>query len=180
MESPFASLNSFTQNSTQWGLPDGATARLGKGNINELAYSPDGARLAVSGSIGTWLYDTSTHQEIALLREREGAVTSVAISPDGRALASGSEDGAIHLWNVVTGVHLRTLKLGEGMVESLAFSPNGRALASAHSWIRGSDAKDNAVCLWDVVTGALAETFRGTGSDSSLAFSLDGLTLASV
>ena len=61
------SLNSFAQDYTQWGLPEGARARLGKGNISELQYSPDGARLAVATSIGIWLYDTATHQEVALL-----------------------------------------------------------------------------------------------------------------
>ena len=53
-------------------LPEDAKARLGKGLISEIAYSPDGARLAVASSIGgmgttPWLYDTQTYQEIALL-----------------------------------------------------------------------------------------------------------------
>ena len=61
------SLNVFAQDYTQFSLPEGAKARLGKGKIYEIQYSPDGARLAVASSIGIWLYDTGTRQEVALL-----------------------------------------------------------------------------------------------------------------
>ena len=67
------SLNTFAQDYTQWGLPDGATARLGKGWIAEIVYSPDGTRLAVGGGIGIWLYDTATDQEVALLTGHRGS-----------------------------------------------------------------------------------------------------------
>ena len=61
------SLNTFAQDYTQWGLPEGAKMRLGKGILSgSIAYSPDGTRLAVASSIGIWLYDTATHQEVAL------------------------------------------------------------------------------------------------------------------
>ena len=60
-------LNTFAQDYTRLALPEGAKARLGKGSINEIQYSPDGTRLAVASSIGIWLYDTTTYQEVALL-----------------------------------------------------------------------------------------------------------------
>ena len=60
--------NTFAQDSPQWHLPEGATARLGKGRISgEIAYSPDGTRLAVAGSIGIWLYDAQTDEALDLL-----------------------------------------------------------------------------------------------------------------
>ena len=55
------SLSSFAQDYTQWGLPEGAKTRLGKGHITgNIAYSPDGTRLAMASSIGIWIYDTHT------------------------------------------------------------------------------------------------------------------------
>ena len=50
--------NVSAQDYTTWSLPDGAAARLGKGWLTgNLAFSPDGNRLAVAGLIGIWLYD---------------------------------------------------------------------------------------------------------------------------
>jgi WD40 repeat protein len=85
----------FAQDYRQLSLPAGATMRIGKGRINDIQYSPDGTRLAVASSIGIWLYDTATYQEVALVT---GYVDSVAFSPDGSTLASGSEDGTVLLW----------------------------------------------------------------------------------
>ena len=61
------SLNTLAQGHTQLNLPEGAVARLGKGSINAIQYSPDGTRLAAAGTAGIWLYDGTTHQEVALL-----------------------------------------------------------------------------------------------------------------
>jgi WD40 repeat protein len=80
-------------------LPEGAVARLGKGIVNEIAFSPDGKILAIASSIGVWLYDVKTFVEIGLL-ETEEFVRSVAFSPDGSSLASGSGDGTIILWDM--------------------------------------------------------------------------------
>ena len=50
----------------QLSLPENAKARLGKGRLSELTYSPDGTRLAVVSSIGIWLYNAQTYDEMAL------------------------------------------------------------------------------------------------------------------
>ena len=78
--------SAFAQDYIRWGLPEGATARLGKGSISDIAYSPDGARLAVAGSVGIWLYDARTGAEIALITEHTHYLTSIAFSPDGGTL----------------------------------------------------------------------------------------------
>jgi WD40 repeat protein len=100
------------------------------------------------------------------------SVTSVAFSHDGRTLASGSVDDTIKLWDVASGLQLRTLAGHADTVTSLAFSPDGRLLASASI--------DATIILWDTATGQQLRTLIGhSGSVASVAFSPDGRTLAS-
>ena len=167
----FAS-NTIAQDSPQWHLPEGAKARLGKGGINEIAYSPDGTRLAVASSIGIWLYDARTGEELKLLSGHTSGVWSISFSPDGSTLASGSGDATVRLWSVGTGRHLRTLEGHTSGVWSVWFSPDGLTLASGSS--------DTTVRLWDVGTGRHLRTLEGhTSLVESVSFSPDGLTLAS-
>ncbi|MDE0638012.1 MAG: WD40 repeat domain-containing protein, partial [Candidatus Poribacteria bacterium] len=67
---------------------------------------------------------------------------SVAFSPDGQTLASGSSDYTIRLWDVATGEHKQTLQGHIDHVDSVAFSPDGQTLASGSS--------DGTVLLWHV------------------------------
>ncbi len=69
-------------------------ARWGKGCIIEVAYSPDGKLLAVASSLGVYLYDAATLGEVRFL-EADAPVGSVAFSPDGGMVASGSEDKTV-------------------------------------------------------------------------------------
>ena len=79
-----------------------------------MQYSPDGTRLAVASGIGIWLYDTATHQEIALLTGHTNSVDSVAFGVKGRTIASGSWDGRNQNGEPVTsGTYYYQLRAGD-------------------------------------------------------------------
>jgi WD40 repeat protein len=85
------------------------------------------------------------------LEGHSDSVYSVAFSPDGRLLASGSRDNTVRLWDLGTGATMQTLKGHSGWVYAVAFSPDGRFLAS------GLD--DWTVRLWDVNTRECIQQF---------------------
>ena len=106
------------------------------------------------------------------LRDHAAAVLSVAFSPDGNLLASGSRDGAVRLWEVAGGREASTLRGHTEAVSSVAFSPDGNLLASG--------SRDGTVRLWEVAGGREVNTLRGyAGMVSSVVFSPDGSLLAS-
>ena len=89
------------QEHTTLHLPEGAIARLGKGDIKEVTYSPNGRLIAVASTLGiVWLYDADTGAEQAFLAGHTDSVESVSFSPDGTTLVSGSKDGRLLLWRV--------------------------------------------------------------------------------
>ena len=94
------SLGFHTNSADPAAFPEKPSAHLGKGTVQQIAYSPDGKLLAVAGSAGIWLYDANNLNEVGLLQGHISWVYSVAFSPDGKWLASGSYDGTILLWEV--------------------------------------------------------------------------------
>ncbi|RYP82099.1 hypothetical protein DL770_005663 [Monosporascus sp. CRB-9-2] len=97
-------------------------------------------------------------------------VNSVAFSPDGSRVASGSDDKTVKVWDAATGACLSTLAGHDGSVSSVAFSPDGSRVASG-SW-------DKTVKVWDAATGACLSTLAGHGGNvNSVTFSPDGSRL---
>ena len=164
--------NTTVPDSLQWHLPEGAKARLGKGWINDIVYSPDNTLLAVASSVGVWLYDAQTGQELDLLTSHTNWIRTVAFSPDGRTLASANSDSTICLWHVQTRILVKTLTGYAGTGSNVVFSADGTLLASG--------SKDNTVRIWDAQTGELQKTLKGhTNKVFSVVFGADGKTLAS-
>ena len=78
---------------------------------------------------------------------------SVAFSPNGELVASGSSDYTVRIWDVKTGQLQRELKGHSSTVSSLSFSPNSARVASG-SW-------DNTIRVWDAATGQLQLEIKG-------------------
>jgi WD40 repeat protein len=138
-------------------------------DVNAVAFSPDGHRLASGNVQAEELWDAVNGD---FIRTQDGGISySVAFSPDGNTLATGTIF-KIDLWDVHSGQLLHALEGHSGEVTSIAFSPDGRTLAS------GSE--DKTAKLWDVASGQLLRTLLGHKEYvHSVAFSPDGRTLAS-
>ncbi len=124
-------------NYPQWELPKAAKARLGKGDINAIQFSPDGTQLAVATDIGVWLYDAKTGKEKSLFG---GICGLLAFSPDGRFLVSGGADyfsnlggsrweKGIELWEIATGQQVLFPDMPPAAAV-LRFSEDGKTLIS--------------------------------------------------
>src|SRR5262249_12732864 len=135
-----------------------------------------------SADKGVKIWDAASGHEMLTLDGHAGPVTSVAFSPESRALVSGlqappllasaSADRTIKVWDAVTGRLIFTLLGHQAVVNCVAFSHDGNRLASAGG--------DMTVRVWDADSGQEMMTLAGhTFAVYGVAFSPDGKRLAS-
>lgn len=143
-----------------------------RGSVNALVFSADGGQLfaaagepALSGEVRQWKVADGT-----LIQTFEGhrdALYSLALSPDGKTLATGSYDQKIKLWEVESGKEIRTLSGHNGAIFDLSFRKDGKILASASA--------DRTVKLWDVASGERRDTLSQSLKEvQTVAFSPEG------
>jgi WD40 repeat protein/serine/threonine protein kinase len=142
-------------------------------NLEAFGFTPDGKQLVVGCAEGVRFWDVATLKPAPGFLKQPTNVMDLAITPDGRTLATGNGDGTVRLWDLPSGSERQVLRGHDGTVRCLALTQDGRALASG-GW------RDSKVNLWDVATGKLRTTLRGhRGAVWSVAFAPNGRTLAS-
>ena len=161
--------SSFAQDNTQVGLPEGAIARLGKGGINIMRFSPDGTRLAVGTDVGVWLYDVQDATVDPLFTEIPNFVDTLAFSTDGKILATtGIVGPTIQLWDFETRRRLSTLQLPKAFgLSKLAFSEDNKKLISIGF---------KEIMEWNIDKEQQILKKQFTDSWSKIAFAKDGKT----
>jgi WD40 repeat protein len=157
-----------------WDSETGDVIRIMSGHtspVYSVALSPDGTKALTGGSLpdcSAKLWDTKSGAEIHTFSGHTGSINSVAFSPDGTKIATGSNDSSLKIWDVATGLLIRTMFAGSSSrIYSIAFSPDGLKV------LAGLD--NNSAKLWNVSNGAVIRAFPGhTSAIYSVAFSPDG------
>lgn len=106
-----------------------------------VAFSPGGKRIVSAHHKTVRVWDAKTGQKNLTLTGHARTVSSVAYSPDGKRIASGSCDNTVRLWDADSGRELLTLQAHDDFVTAVAFSPDGCRLASGSS--------DETIRIWD-------------------------------
>lgn len=169
-----------------WSFPSGKPLRTFRGHDSGvlcLVFSADGQQLITGSYDGTLrFHDAVSGRQLRNIdahgRSEQGkreafAVRALALSPDGKTLASGGFDSRVRLWDVATGKLRHVLDGRRGWVFSVAFSPDGKIIA-------GGGATDDScdTCLWNTASGKRVGRLKEDGGAAkTLAFSPDGKVL---
>jgi WD40 repeat protein len=141
-------------------------------SVNTVAFNAAGVLASASNDRTIKLWDMSAAaqgRELRTLRGHGGEVHALAFSADGKALASGSSNGEIKIWNTADGAPVQTLSGHTALVSSVAFSPDGKTLASA--------SYDQTARVWNAAGGQSVRTLNGADGFTSVAYSRDGQTM---
>jgi WD40 repeat protein len=152
-------------------------------DVISMAWSPDGAKLAIAYESYTKIWDIPTGKQITLNQDMlPTTFLSVAWSPDGTKLATGSElsgfkrtIGEIKIWDATTGIAMRNLLHGES-IYSMGWSPDGSKIAAEAVQHTGG----NVVLIWNQLTGEVRQLQKNNSYIQSIGWNSNGSKLAVV
>jgi RNA polymerase sigma factor (sigma-70 family) len=152
-----------------------------RGNVQALAFSPDGKTLASThGFPGVLcLWDVAAGTPAAVVPAAGNSMTRLIFSPDGKTLVAGNEtqrDAAVHIFDVEKRQE-RQRFTRESSIRQLAISPDGALLAVAVQPYVDQPTSQRSLSLWDLGTGKLVRELPSWRGVSSVAFAPDGKTL---
>lgn len=145
------------------------------GKASALSFSHDGTMLFVAaGDAGVsgvaYVVNVADGKISAQLEGHRDALYALALSPNGKTLATGGYDQKIKLWDIATRKAMATIAGHNGSINSLAFRPDGKVLASASA--------DRTIKLWNAMTGARLDTFSQPLKEQfAVVFTADGKRL---
>ena len=113
--------------------------------VKSVLFLGDGRAASGGDDFAVEIWDLASRERLHRLEGHEGQVNGLAVSPDGRLLASAAWDGAIRLWDIETGAALAEMTGHESSVSDVVFSRDGSMLYSASA--------DGTIRMWDVAAG---------------------------
>ena len=137
-----------------------------------VAFSPNGTRIVTCGDHTLRIWDAYTTELLRSFPCQDYEVITVAFSPAGQLIASGSADGIGKIWDVETGQCVQNLIGHEAQIHAIAFAPDGRRLATG--------SVDTTLRVWNLATGAEERTLRGhDGQVKAVSYSPNGTHIVS-
>ena len=136
--------------------------KMGKGQVMSLVAVPGSGHVVSgfrSGQVVVW--DPRNNRPVHSLTAHDGIVYAVAVSSDGRRLATGGQDQKARLWDLANGAPIHDLPWDGNQVRGLAFHPRKQQLVAAG---RFGDSKSESVILWDYQTRKTVRTFEVEGA----------------
>jgi WD40 repeat protein len=158
--------------SVVWDTNKGVVHRQGRFDGADMVALDAGCKVVALGYLGGDIatYDVESGQAFLSWRPHGGAVTALAISPDGGTVATAGDDGYASIWNSRTGELLGKTDELDYYVESESFSPDGRFLLVGD--------QSGEIVLWEIATGRKARLTGHSLLPGTVAWSPDGNWLA--
>lgn len=152
-------------------LVDGMTMAKRLASADAIAISPDYSYLAVGVDQTIEIWNLVTGKQTLTLQGHTSIVQSTAFTSDGSRLASSDEDRTVRVWDTVSGIQTQKWESIEEKVTTVAFCPKSSRLAMGF--------KSGRIHVWDVDSSDVISLVGNSTEVLALAFSPDGLQLAS-